>query len=80
MTNVRTSEGTSEIINVCRICIYEMSSTPKCIGTEITVTNDTLKLTNYAIRIISCINSSRNALLLNLPRFTLACISEKESY
>jgi len=80
MTNVRTSEGTSEMCNVCRICAHEMSSTPKHIGIAITAVKDTLKLTNYTIRIKSCINSSRNPLLLNLPSFILACISEKESY
>jgi hypothetical protein len=50
-TTVRASEGTSEIFNVCRICIHEMGSTPKCIGTATTAVKDTLKLTNYAIRI-----------------------------
>jgi len=80
MANVRTSECTSEIFNVCRICTHEMCSTQKYIGTEITAVKGTLKPTNYAIRIQRFINSYRNALLLNLPSFVLACISEKKSY
>jgi hypothetical protein len=80
MTTVCTSEGTSEIFNVCRICIHEMNYTPRCTGTAITAVKVALNLTNYAIRIQSCINSARNAWLLNYPSFILACISEKESY
>jgi len=69
MATVCTSEGTSEIFNVCGISTHEKSYTQKYIGIAMTEVKDTLKLTNYAIRIQSFINSYRKALLLNLPSF-----------